>query len=158
MDGYIKLYRKITENPVFEKPELLQLFIYCLLKANHIDRVTVHAGITLTVKRGSFISGRKQIAKDLKMNESKVYRKLKILSKLKILHIIPNSVFSIITVDNYNQYQSSAYYDRTAKRTAGEQRVNTTNNVNKDKKDAFRREILKKQYEMERIKNGTIRS
>ena len=34
-NGWIMLYRKLIDNPIFLKPELLQLWVYCLLKANH---------------------------------------------------------------------------------------------------------------------------
>ena len=106
MDGWIKLHRKLIENPIFQKEELLQLFIYCLLKANHEPNKIIFNGKEMVVEKGQFITGREVLAKDLNKKPITTYKRLKILENLQILNIKSNNKFSLVTVVNYGLYQS----------------------------------------------------
>ena len=35
MEGYIKLYRKLLESPIFQNEKALKVWIWCLCKATH---------------------------------------------------------------------------------------------------------------------------
>lgn len=118
---------------------LFTLWVYCLLKANHKPNTFIWNGEKVTIQRGQFISGRKEIAKDLNMNESCTYRNLKKLEKLGNVNIKSNNKFSLITVCKYNTYQTSTlqseqHFEQQVnnKRTTSEQQVNTNNNDKND--------------------------
>ena len=66
--NYIKLDRQLLTHKVFKNPLLLQLFIYCLLKAEWTP--TKYNGID--VPRGSFITTIKEIGADLKCSYKSV--------------------------------------------------------------------------------------
>ena len=106
MEGWIKLYRKLIENPIFLKPELLQLFIYCLLKANHETQRIIFNGQEIEIKSGQFITGREVMGRDLKQNPITTYKRLKVLENLQILNIKSKNKFSVVTVLNWELYQS----------------------------------------------------
>ena len=138
MEGWIKLYRKLIENPIFLKPELLQLFIYCLLKANHEAQGIIFNGQEIEIKLGQFITGRNAMAKDLKQNPITTYKRLKILENLQILNIKSNNKFSVVTVVNYGLYQSEEIKRNTKRNNKGttrEQQGNTNKNDKNDKND-----------------------
>ena len=138
MEGWIKLYRKLIENPIFLKPELLQLFIYCLLKANHEAQRIIFNGQEIEIKLGQFITGRNAMAKDLKQNPITTYKRLKILENLQILNIKSNNKFSVVTVVNYGLYQSEEIKRNTKRNNKGttrEQQGNTNKNDKNDKND-----------------------
>ena len=138
MEGWIKLHRKLIENPIFLKPELLQLFIYCLLKANHEAQKIIFNGQEIEIKIGQFITGRNIIAKDLKQNPITTYKRLKILENLKILNIKSNNKFSVVTVVNYGLYQSEEIKRNTKRNNKGttrEQQGNTNKNDKNDKNE-----------------------
>ena len=138
MEGWIKLHRKLIENPIFLKPELLQLFIYCLLKANHEAQKIIFNGQEIEIKIGQFITGRNAMAKDLKQNPITTYKRLKILENLKILNIKSNNKFSVVTVVNYGLYQSEEIKRNTKRNNKGttrEQQGNTNKNDKNDKND-----------------------
>ena len=138
MEGWIKLHRKLLENPIFLKPELLQLFIYCLLKANHEAQKIIFNGQEIEIKIGQFITGRNAMAKDLKQNPITTYKRLKILENLKILNIKSNNKFSVVTVVNYGLYQSEEIKRNTKRNNKGttrEQQGNTNKNDKNDKND-----------------------
>jgi len=129
--GYIYLHRKLLDNPIVMKDaDHLALWVYMLMKANHSERDVWFGSERITVHRGQFITGRKVIAQDLGINESKVYRMIKLLKSEHLIEQQVSSTSSLITILNYSQYQqvnSKVNNDRTT----SEQRVNTTNKLNK---------------------------
>ena len=131
MQGWAKLHRKIIDNPIFKKPELFQLFNYCVLMANHIDKKIIMNGNETTVERGSFITGRKVIAKDTGQGESAIYKRLKVLENLKMISVKSNNRFSVLKVLNYCIYQGSDIEEEQPSNnqvTTREQPSNTTKN------------------------------
>ena len=138
MEGWIKLYRKLIENPIFLKPELLQLFIYCLLKANHETQRIIFNGQEIEIKSGQFITGREVMGRDLKQNPITTYKRLKVLENLQILNIKSNNRFSVVTVLNWELYQSEEMKrnsKRNNKGTTKEQQGNTNKNDKNDKNE-----------------------
>lgn len=140
--GWIKLHRKIFNSVVYQDSKLLHLWIHCLLKANHKSNEFLFNGEKMTVKKGQFISGRFELAKELNMKSSSVYRRLKILEKLQKVNIKSNNKFSLITVIKYSTYQQRIEEGEQQdeqqvnnKRTTSEQQVNTNKNVKNDKNE-----------------------
>lgn len=143
-NGWIKIHRKIMDNCIYKDAHLLHLFIHCLLKANHKANKFLFNDKEMIIERGQFITGRLQLAEDLNVNSSLVYRKLKILENLKIVNIKSNNKFSLVTVLKYNTYQdlittNEQQNEQQAnnQRTTNEQQANTNKkdkNDNKEKK------------------------
>ena len=75
-NGWIKLHGKLLDNPVMINAELLQLFIYCLLRANHADNEFIFNGKMIMIETGSFITGLHVLCKDLKQKQTSIYRDL----------------------------------------------------------------------------------
>ena len=108
MEGYIKLHRKILDNGIFRKPNVSHLFNYCLLRANWSDKTIVWNGQPLVVERGSFVTGRKQIALDTGLSEQNVRSALRTLSHFSMVQKSTSKStikFSYLTVCNYDDYQ-----------------------------------------------------
>lgn len=140
MDGWIKLHRKLIDNPIMQKPELLQLFIYCLLKANHETQRIIFNGQEIEIKSGQFITGRNAMAKDLKQNPKSTYNRLQILKNIEILDIKTNNKFSLVTVRNYELYQSQETKKDSKKdnqRTTRGQPEDTNKNDKNDKNNIY---------------------
>lgn len=132
MNGWIKLHRKIIDNPVFDNPDLFHLFVYCLIAANHNPTMIVWNGEEKNMERGSFITGRKSLSEKLKQSESKIYRNLKTLEKLNIITQKSNNRFTLINVVNYCNYQGSEFENEQQmnnQRTTNEQQMNTVKNI-----------------------------
>jgi len=103
--GWIKLHRKILDNPIFLKPDLYQLFSYCLLRANHNETKIIWNGKEEILEKGCFITGRKVIADALKQKEGTIYDRLKVLRNLEMITVKSNNKFSVVKVLNYSIYQ-----------------------------------------------------
>ena len=76
--GWIKLHRKLVDNPVVMKDsDYLALWVYLLLQASHAPCPIIFKGEKITLKPGQLITGRKVLSSELKIDENKVTRILK---------------------------------------------------------------------------------
>jgi predicted transcriptional regulator len=140
MEGYIKLHRKILDNGIFRKPKVSHLFNYCLLRANWSDKTICWNGQPLVVERGSFITGRKQIALETGLSEQNVryaLRTLHTFGMVKPSSEKSTSKFTYLTVCNYNDYQhledeanQQSNQQVTSNQPASNQQVTTDKNNN----------------------------
>jgi hypothetical protein len=104
--GYIKLYRKLLENPMFKNAELLQLFLYCLLKANREPGKAFYGSNEIDVGKGQFITGRFELSSTLGQKPDATYKRLKRLETLNIIALQSNNRNTLVTVLNWDLYQS----------------------------------------------------
>lgn len=134
--GYVKLWRKTKDSPVFAHEGLLKLFILCILKANHKPADVIIPGILkpIHLEPGQFITGRESLWEDYHQLHLKkkprrkptphaitVFRWLLTLQDMSILHIKSYNKYSIITVLNWIQYQQNEQ----------QMHINCTSNVHK---------------------------
>ena len=112
-EGWIKLHRKLLDNPVTMKDtDHLAVWIYLLLNASHNEHPALFKGEKIILKPGQLITGRKSIALALHIDESKVERILKCLKSEQQIEQQVNN-----------------------KRTTSEQQVNTNKNIKNDKNE-----------------------
>lgn len=134
MNGYIRIYRKILENPVVNKDnDYFKVWIYLLLNATHKEMKVLFGNTTINLKPGQLVTGREKISKECNISESKTERILKMLKIEQQIEQQTNSKGRLITIKNWNEYQMSEQQNEQQvnnKRTTSEQQVNTNNNVN----------------------------
>ena len=132
--GWIKLYRKILENPLIEKPKYLSLWVILLLKANHKDNPMIWNGENTLVKEGQFITSRKKLSIQSGIKESTVERILKYFEKEQQIGQQTNNKFRFITIINWKNYQKT---DSTTdkRRTTDRQQADTNKNDKKENKE-----------------------
>ena len=128
-NGWIKLHRKLLENPLTKKPAWAWLWIVLLLHANHEDERMIWNGREITIKSGSFLTGRKVLAEASRVPESTIEDILKYLERQHQIQQQKTTKYRVITILNWNEYQNP-----TAKATTEQQQSNTNNNVENDKK------------------------
>ncbi len=132
MDGYIKLYRKLLDNPIVCKDvETLGIWIYLLLNATHKKVDVLFNSKKITLEPGQLITGRKAIATKLKVDESKVERTLKMLKNEQQIEQQTSSKNRLITILNWElsqQNEQQVEQQVNNKRTTSEQQVNTNKN------------------------------
>ena len=105
-DGWIKLHRKILDNPVCCKDaDHLAVWIYLLLEAWHKEHRTLLGGKPITLQPGQLITGRKKIAKKLGINEHKVDRVIKMLKSEHQIEQQATPYGSVITIVQWGEYQ-----------------------------------------------------
>ena len=127
-DTWIKLYRKLLKSPIFENEKALKIWIWCLLKATHIEREQLVGQQIVQLEKGQFVFGREKASEELKMTESTVYKYIKLLEKLHMISINSNNKFSVVTIEKWEDYQDKKQQENN-KVTTKEQQSNTNKNV-----------------------------
>lgn len=131
--GWISLYRKTLENPyIMKDSDHLAIWCYLLLKATHKSYKSIFGKSKITLKKGQLIIGRKKIADDLGINESKIERVLKCFESEQQIEQQKNTKGRLITILNWGMYQNNEQQfeqQMNNKRTTSEQQMNTNNNV-----------------------------
>lgn len=127
-EGWIKLHRKLLDNPVTMKDtDHLAVWIYLLLNASHNEHPALFKGEKIILKPGQLITGRKSIALALHIDESKVERILKSLKSEQQIEQQTSSKNRLISITNWEFYQQSEQQN--------EQQVNTNKNIKNDKNE-----------------------
>jgi len=104
--GYIKLYRKILDNPLVRKDsDYLSLRIYLLLTATFWWSDVIFLGKRIHLDPGQLVTGRKRISKELKISESKIQRILKHFQEDQQIEQQMSNGGRVITIINWELYQ-----------------------------------------------------
>ncbi len=140
--GYVFLWRKLINSRIWNNPELLKIWIWCLLKTNHSDNwVTFSTGkgeSEVFVKRGQFIFGRNSASEELKMKPSTIYKRMIKLKNIGNLELKSNTHYSIVTICNWEKYQNiksakeQAKEQASSRQVAGKEQASSTNNNEKN--------------------------
>lgn len=134
--GWIKLHRKLMDNPIFDNPNLLRVWLWCLLKASHDHRQQMIGLQIVDLEPGQFVTGRFKGSDELKINPSTFYKYLKTLEKLKMINLKSNNKMTIVTIENWRKYQvedAETYQQNNNKISTKEQQNNTNKNDKNDK-------------------------
>jgi len=144
-NGYIFLHRKSLFSQVFQDESLWKLWTWCLLKASYKERwVSMKSGkgtVQVKIMPGQFIYGRESAAKELKCTPSTIRNRMEKLKNIGNLDIEKDSKYSIISIINWDTYQSRENpedSEEDSQRTAKGQPKDTNNkgnNSNKGKKE-----------------------
>ena len=127
MEGWVKLHRQFIEWEWYDKSETVHLFLHCLLKANHKDKM--YRG-TL-VKAGTFLTSRDKLSLELGLSVRQIRTSLNRLKKTNELTVKTSAQGTVIKVVKYNYYQVQTN-KLTSNRPAIVQQQTTTNNDNND--------------------------
>lgn len=102
IEGFVVEYRKIMQWEWYTDVNTAHLFRHCILKANHIEKTW--QGVK--VKRGSFITSLQKLSTETGLTVKQVRTALEKLEKTGEVANCSTSKYRIITVNNYDCYQS----------------------------------------------------
>lgn len=106
MEGWIKVHRKLLENPIITKDsDYLSVWIYLLLNTTHKEYDTLFKGKRITLQKGQLLTGIISISKKLKINKDKVQRILKSFENDKQIEQQTSNRNRLISIVNWNEYQ-----------------------------------------------------
>lgn len=133
LEGWIKVYRKLLDDPVACKDsDYLAVWIYLLTHATHKKYETIFKNERIFLLPGQLITGRKAISKKFKVSESKVQRILKTFEIEQQIEQVSSNQNRLITILKWDLYQQSEQENEQPvnnERTTNEQPVNTNKNV-----------------------------
>lgn len=140
--GYVKLYRKVMDSFVWTNPYMYKLWNLCLMKASHENRKFLFNGKEIWLNSGEFVTGRdaitfemnKGVKREHQVNSGSVWRWLKRFEKEGMLNIKSTTKYSVISINNWDDYQASEH-QVNIKRTTSEQQVHTNKNEKNEKNE-----------------------
>ncbi|WP_432763340.1 DnaD domain protein [Enterococcus gallinarum] len=138
--GYVKLYRKVMDSFVWTNPNMYKLWSLCLMKASHERRKFLFNGKEIWLNSGEFVTGRDAITFEMnkgakrehQVNSASVWRWLKKFESEQMLNIKSTTKYSVISINNWDEYQGSEQ-QVNINRTTSEQQVNTNKNDKNEK-------------------------
>lgn len=136
-NGYVKLHRKLREWEWYQDANTYRLFLHLLMGANHKDGDWQGR----TIKRGQLVTGRKMLSVELKMSERSIRTAFEHLLKTQEVTIKTTNRFSLVTLVNYDYYQSDKTKTTSQsanKRPANDQLTTTNKNVKNDNNEKKR--------------------
>lgn len=118
--GWIKLYRKVTENSMYfsEKFTRMAAWFDLLILANHDEKYLYIRGNRVVVRRGEIGYSKEKLADRWKWSRGKVTRFLNDLETDGMIVQQKSSVINSISIVNYHHYQGDGTTDSTTDSTA----------------------------------------
>ena len=142
--GWIKLHRKLLDNPISRKPNYSHLWVTLLLKAQHKQSDFTWNGQRQTLLPGQLMTGRKELSQETGIAESTVERILKYFESEHQVEQKKTTKFRIITITNWEKYQTPKKNEQQAdnKRSTDGQQMDTYNNVKNVENDEINKGTL----------------
>lgn len=115
MTGWISLHRSIEDHWLWETDRAftrLEAWIDILLMVNHKERKIMIGNDLITVKRGQKITSIRKLCERWSWSNSKVKKFLELLERDEMLIVKSDTKKTVITVVNYDFYQSQDYKKR----------------------------------------------
>ena len=113
--GYVRLWRCIMADEVWKEEALLKVFLWCLMKAApapcDVEVAVGRAATIVHLQRGQFVFGRVAASKELGQAGSSVARRMQLLATLGAVSIRAESMYSVVTICNYDRYQGATNTD-----------------------------------------------
>lgn len=131
-DGWIKLHRSFLDWEWFSCPKTCQVFIYCMLRANHTD--TKWRGIP--IKRGQFLTSYEKLSSGTGLSVRNIRTALKNLESTGEVTRESTSQLTKLTICKYGIYNNSGDLgDKPTDKQVTNERQTNDNQVTTDKKE-----------------------
>lgn len=140
--GFILLYRKLLDWEWWQDSNTVHVWIYLLLRANYI-----HAQWRgMDIMRGSLITSIGNIAKDCGLSEQNVRTALSHLKKSRCIDVKVTNKYSLITIYEYDKYQSLIECNQQANQQATNKqltsKLTTSNKYNNNNNNKINKYIV----------------
>jgi hypothetical protein len=157
VDGWIKLHRRLTHNPIWTQEPFTrgQAWVDLLLLANHAEKYIRVRGRRVPVKRGQVGWSEVKLAERWQWSRGKVRRFLKELKMDQQIEQQKNNATTLITIINYDAYQSDGTVDETAD---GQQTVQQTDSRRyPNKNDKNDKNVQEEEYVADGVGEDIVR-
>lgn len=157
--GWIKIHRKVLENPIVMKDtEHFAIWMYLLLNATHAEYPAIFKGERIVLCPGQLITGSISIGNVLKISESKVRRVLKDFvndGQIDRQTSNKNSLISILNWDFYQGCDGQNEEPLTDKCRTTDGQLTTNNNIKNIKKERY---LFRLRWMMWQIIAGSVQT
>lgn len=137
-NGWIKIYRKLRDNPYMRKPAYRAVWVELLLEAQHEGRDIIWKGRRTTLNPGQLTCGLKQLSDWTGVPRGTCKRILDCFKSETMIETQTSNKFSLITIINWSDHQKSETQNETVmkrKRNASETLVKTPKECKNEKNE-----------------------
>ena len=162
--GFVKLWRLSCDGGWIKHHKLWAFWTWCLLKATHKEFNVIVGMQVVHLMPGQFITGRHKACEETGLTEQEYRTITAFLKKAGNLTIKSTNKYSIITVVNWDTYQSTNPDDQPTDQPTTNQQLTTYKNIknikNKETPDEILSEISeqKKRYPDQEIINHVFQA
>lgn len=125
--GWVSLHRKLLDNPIGNNTKYLSVWVYILLKANHVNKTIIINHKPIVINRGSFLGSLLGISSHFGISVSQVKKIIDCLEGLGMVKTKRTTKYTIFQVLNYDEYQNRENNEKTTRK----QRETTNNDNNR---------------------------
>lgn len=149
--GYVLLWRSMFDNPLFDDGlpyDKRSAWCELIAMANHKSNIVEYNGGTIIIKRGQRLTSIRKLAKSWNWSENRVRRYLSLLERHNMVETNRTKGGTIITIVNYNTYNTLRHTDgdtdeytggSSNEYTGGSQTINESiNDINNEEKKGRR--------------------
>lgn len=106
--GFIKIHRKITDNPVYMNPNCFLIFTELLLRAVYKDQWVIIADKEVFLKRGQATCGLSELAKARGLTMQQTRTALKKMKNWGVITSRSTNAYTVVTICKYECYNSTS--------------------------------------------------
>ena len=137
-NSWIRLYRKIIDNPIYKSSSGIRVWLHCLLSATHTKHKIDFAGEEIELKAGEFVYGRYEWGNATRISPNSIETWINKMVKRNMLYVERRirGYGSILGISKWGDYQTQRAFKRANnERWVSDGRANVINkNVKNDKK------------------------
>jgi hypothetical protein len=145
--GWIKLHRKLRDNPWMSRPAYRSVWIELLLEAQHQSgKKIIFKGKSQTLLPGQLTTGLKQLSQWTGVPRGTVQRILKTFKNETMIETLTSNEFTLVTLLNWESYQNDETPNETPvklQRNSNETPVGPPKECNNDKNDKNEKKLYK---------------
>ena len=142
-NGWIKLHRKIQDNPIWDKPEQLKAWLDLLLMATHKERTKFIKGEEVILEQGEVDASFRYLSKRWNWSIGKVQRFINLLKKCSMIEVKTDTGQNVVSICNYGTYQIEENQNDTLTSTAPIQNRYKNKNDKKERSNIYVQEFEK---------------
>jgi hypothetical protein len=131
--GYVLAYRRVLDHPVFRDHGEALSFIYLIMLAAWRSRRVRYKEKQIDLERGQLAISVRDLATALNRSPAWANRFLKRLADRNMIETVSETGVNVITVCNYNEYQTIVAFPETPAERQPKQDRNTTETQNKER-------------------------
>lgn len=133
MEGWVKLFRKLTEWEWYKDKNVKILFLHLLLTANYEDKEWKGE----IIKKGQLVTSRDKLSKELGLSDQELRTALRKLKSTGEISIKTTNKYTIITIENWDKFQEKKQVDEQPTNNQQNNQQTTSNATNEltSKKD-----------------------
>ncbi len=137
MNGYIKLHRKLLENPLWTcaPTAYFRVALVMLLNANWKDRAWFDGRAEIVIPRGSLVCSRPSMCRQARVTAQQYRGALAYLQLTQFLTSRTTNRYTIVTITNYERYQGEGETEEPTEEPQNNQQTTTPEEGKNCKKD-----------------------